>query len=78
MIDALLSDDIVLKIGGRFRLTSLIQKRMNELNQGARPLVERQEGMSDMEVVIEEILREKITIDYEKSDIDEKPDLTRM
>ena len=78
MIDALLSDDIVLKIGGRFRLTSLIQKRMNELNQGARSLIERQGGMSDMEVVIEEILRGKIDIDYEKSDIDEKPDLTRM
>ena len=78
MIENLLSDDIILKLGGRYRLSSLIQKRMLELNQGARPLVERQRGMTDMEVVIQEILQEKIDIDYDKSDIDEKVDKTRI
>ena len=61
MIEALKSDDIVNKVGGRFRLTALIQKRRVELMRGARALVERKPGMTDMEVVIEEILQDKIT-----------------
>ena len=41
MIEALKSDEIVTKVGGRFKLTALIQKRLLELMDGARPLVER-------------------------------------
>src|SRR5213592_1398994 len=55
MIDALKSDEIVNKVGGRFKLTALIQKRMMELMDGARPLVERG-SMTDLEIVIQEIL----------------------
>ena len=66
MIEALKSDEIVNKVGGRFKLTALIQKRMMELMDGARPLVER-ENMTDLEVVIQEILQDKIAIDYEAS-----------
>lgn len=62
MIEALKSDDIVRKVGGRFRLTALIQRRLGEIIDGARPLVERN-GMSDLEVVIQEIMDDKITID---------------
>ena len=62
MIEALKSDEIVNKVGGRFRLTALIQKRIAELIDGSRPLVERN-GMSDLEVVIEEIMQDKITIE---------------
>jgi len=40
MIDALKSDEIVNKVGGRFKLSTLIQKRMVALNTGAKPLVE--------------------------------------
>jgi DNA-directed RNA polymerase subunit omega len=69
MIEALKSEDIVNKVGGKFKLTALIQKRMVELLQGSRPLVERRRGMTDMEVVIQEILEDKIGIDYDKSDI---------
>jgi len=66
MIDALKSDEIVNKVGGRFKLTALIQKRMLELMDGARPLVERG-SMTDLEIVIQEILQDKIAIDYEGS-----------
>ena len=69
MIEALKSDEIVNKVGGRFKLTALIQKRMIELMDGARPLVERG-GMTDLEVVIQEILQDKIAIDYEASGLD--------
>ncbi len=72
MIEALKSDEIVHKVGGRFKLTALIQKRMIELMDGARPLVERG-NMTDLEVVIQEILQDKIAIDYEASGLD-KPE----
>ena len=70
MIEALKSDEIVNKVGGRFKLTALIQKRMLELMDGARPLVERG-GMTDLEVVIQEVLQDKIAIDYQASGLDE-------
>ena len=73
MIEALKSDEIVNKVGGRFKLTALIQKRMIELMDGARPLVERG-NMTDLEVVIQEILQDKIAIDYEASGL-EKPEV---
>ena len=69
MIEALKSEDIVNKVGGRFKLTALIQRRMVELMQGARPMVEREKGMTDMELVIEEILEDKLAIDYDACDI---------
>ena len=64
MIEALKSDEIVQKVGGRFRLTTLIQKRRLELMRGGRALVERRPGMTDMEIVIEEILQDKITYEH--------------
>ena len=70
MIEALKSDNIVAKVGGRFKLTALIQKRILELMDGARPLVER-EGLTDLEVVVQEILQDKIAIDYAASGLDE-------
>jgi DNA-directed RNA polymerase subunit omega len=66
MIEALMSDDLIHKVGGRFRLTTLIQKRWLELLQGARPLVEPG-NMTEMEIVIEEIAQGKVSIDYEAS-----------
>ncbi len=66
MIEALKSDEIVNKVGGRFKLTALIQKRMLELMDGARPLVDRGD-MTDLEVVVQEILQDKIAIDYAAS-----------
>lgn len=69
MIEALNSDEIVNKFGGRFKLTALIQRRLGELIDGARPLIDR-DGRSDLEVVIEEILQDKISIDWEASGIE--------
>ncbi len=69
MIEALKSEEIVRKVGGKFKLTALIQRRMVELMQGARPMVERKRGMTDMELAIQEILEDKIAIDYDNSDV---------
>ena len=62
MIEALKSDEIVNKVGRRFKLTALIQRRMLELMDGARPLVDRG-NMTELEVVIQEILQDKIFLD---------------
>jgi DNA-directed RNA polymerase subunit omega len=70
MIEALKSDEIVNKVGGRFKLTALIQKRMLELMDGARALVDR-DGLTDLEIVVQEILQDKIAIDYEGSGLDQ-------
>ena len=67
MIEALKSDEIVNKVGGRFKLTALIQKRRLEIMDGARPLVDPKDGWTDLEIVIQEILQNKIAIDYEAS-----------
>ena len=61
MIEALKSDEIVNKVGGKFKRCALIQTRVVQLMDGARPLVERQ-GRSDLAVAIDEILQDKITL----------------
>jgi len=63
MIEALKSDEIVEKVGGKFKLCALIQRRLQQLLDGARPLIAR-DGMTDLELVIEEIIQDKITLEY--------------
>jgi len=69
MIDELKNDRIIKKVGGRFRLTALVQKRLAELLQGGRPLIDDTEGMTMLEVVIQEILHDKITVDTADDDV---------
>jgi DNA-directed RNA polymerase subunit omega len=59
MIDDLLEDEIIQKVGGRFKLSTLIQKRLVALNAGARPLVALKTD-DKMEIVVQEILQDKI------------------
>lgn len=63
MIEALKSDEIVEKIGGKFKLCALIQRRLEQLIDGARPLVAR-DGKTDLEIVVEEIMQDKITLEF--------------
>jgi len=64
MLDDLKEEEIVNRVGGRFKLSTLIQKRMVALNTGAKPLVEVKGG-DKMAIVIQEILQEKIFLDLE-------------
>jgi len=64
MLDELKSEKIVNKVGGRFKLAALIQKRMGELLAGSRPLIEDADGKTMLEIVVQEILQDKITIEY--------------
>ena len=63
MIDELKSEKIVNKVGGKFKLTALVQRRLGELLQGGRPLIKDIEGKTMLEIVIQEILQDKIAID---------------
>ena len=62
MREALKEEHIVKKVGGRFKLSTLIQKRMVTLNAGARPLVELKTN-DVMAVVLAEIENDKIYLD---------------
>lgn len=62
MIDALREEAIVNKVGGRFKLSTLIQKRLVALNKGALPLVDINTD-DKLQIVIEEILQDKIYLD---------------
>jgi DNA-directed RNA polymerase subunit omega len=62
MLDDLKEEAIVNKVGGRFKLSTLIQKRMVALNSGARPLVDLK-TTDKMAVVVQEILQDKIYLD---------------
>ena len=62
MIEALKSDEVVEKVGGRFKLAVLIQKRLVDVTFGAPLLVERGD-MTLMEAVVQEVLEGKITLE---------------
>ena len=62
MLDELREEEIVNKVGGRFKLTTLIQRRLVALNRGARPLVELP-TKNMMEIVVQEITLDKIYLD---------------
>jgi DNA-directed RNA polymerase subunit omega len=74
MHDELKEEAIVNKVGGRFKLSTLIQKRMVALNTGARPLVEVKGG-DKMAIVIQEILQDKIFLEAQNPDQGRRPSL---
>lgn len=62
MLDELREEAIVNKVGGRFKLSTLIQKRLVALNAGSRPLVDIKSD-NKLEIVIQEIIQDKIYLD---------------
>ncbi len=80
MLDDLKEDVLAKKVGGRFKLSTLIQKRLVQLNRGSPPLVECQ-GKPTMATVLEEILTDKIYLDGSQNVIvaaDDAPNLDRL
>ena len=79
MLDIDFEEALVEKVGGKFALTSLLQKRMVELNRGAPPLVAlADEPEQDLRrVACTEILEGKIKLgpreEIEYVQEDEKP-----
>lgn len=58
-----LLEKLIEKVGGKFALTTLIQRRMIELNRGAPPLVEIEgPDVSPRQIVYQEIYQGKIEL----------------
>ncbi len=66
MLDELREEEIVNKVGGRFKLSTLIQKRMVALHGGARPLVNL-DTPEKMKIVIREIIEDKIYLESDNT-----------
>jgi DNA-directed RNA polymerase subunit omega len=62
MLEELKEEEIVKKVGGRFKLSTLIQKRLVQLNAGSRALVDL-DAADKMTVVLQEIMQDKIYLD---------------
>jgi len=73
MLEELKEEEIVNKIGGRFKLSTLIQKRLVQLNQGSRALV-NVDTHDKMSIVLQEIVQDKIflNMDNEIETMDER------
>ena len=62
MIEALKSNEVIDKVGGRFKLAVLVQKRLVDVTLGAPLLVDRGDK-TVMEAVVQEVLEGKITLE---------------
>ena len=67
MIEELKDEELIRKVGGRFRLSSLIQKRLVALNEGTPSAIDFGRSGSTatrdrLNTVIQEILQDKISL----------------
>ena len=72
MIEELKDEELIGKIGGRFRLSALIQKRLVALNEGTPSAIDYGRSSSTatrdrLNTTIQEILQDKIYLDAESS-----------
>lgn len=86
MFEELKEERIVNKVGGRYKLATLMQKRLIALQNGAKPLVPSH-GENKISVVIREIMEDKIYLDtsgfvqtledqiHDSGDLDDDDDL---
>ena len=63
-MDKLDIDRLTETVGGRFRLTYLVQRRMRELQRGLPPLIADAEGKSWIMIAAEEVARGKVKLVY--------------
>jgi len=72
MIEELKDEGLVRKIGGRFKLSALIQKRLVALNDGVPSVIDYGRDSSTatrdrLHTVIQEILQDKINLNTENT-----------
>jgi len=72
MIEELKDEGLIRKIGGRFRLSALIQKRLVALNEGVPSVIDYGRDSSTatrdrLNTVIQEILQDKIYLNTENT-----------
>ncbi len=57
------TEKLIDKVGGRFLLVALLQKRVRELQNGARPLVQTTAKTSIKEIALQEIWEGKVFLE---------------
>ena len=62
MYRELKEEDIINKVGGRFKLSTLLQKRLVQLNAGSQALVDIHSS-ENMEIALQEVMQGKIFLD---------------
>ena len=70
MIEELKEEELNKKVGGRFRLSSLIQKRLVALNRGGTSFVDAPKNKNKLEIVIQEIMEDKIFLNMDDELVD--------
>ena len=70
MIEELKEEELIKKVGGRFRLSSLIQKRLVALNRGGTSFVDAPKNKNKWEIVIQEIMEDKIFLNMDDELVD--------
>ena len=69
MIEELKDEQLIQKVGGRFKLSALIQKRLVFMNKGSRSYLDSEKSMENksdkLNIVIQEILQDKIYLDMD-------------
>ena len=59
------------KVGGSFRLTALLQRRVTELMHGAPPLVYAENPRDFIEIALNEVLNDKINLVFDPEEREE-------
>jgi len=63
MLDIEMEEALIKKVGGKFALTTILQRRMVELNRGAPPMVKMDSSERNLRrVVCREILEDKLQL----------------
>ena len=62
MLDPIMQDRLLAKVGGKFKLAVLVQKRMRELVRGLPPLVLNDDPSDLWAIVSKEIMEDKVDL----------------
>lgn len=61
MAQPIRDEEVVAKVGGLFKLTALVQKRLRELTAGSQKLVDT-DATDPLQVIYQEIMEDKIEL----------------
>ena len=57
------TEELIEKVGGRYLLVALLQKRVRELQRGAKPLIQLTGKTSYKDIALQEIWEDKISLE---------------
>lgn len=75
MLEELKDEELINRVGGRFKLTALIQKRLVYLNRGARSFVEPDKQKNKLQIVLQEIKEGKIQLTMDQKLLEHGPEV---